>query len=193
MDIKKYKGLITIVTMFIAFSIIGWIWELLYDFLKHGFIANHGVLHGPWLPIYGFGGIIIYLLLNRFRKHSLIVFMGSFVFCTIIEYCTGWFLETYRFNKWWNYKYMPFNLDGRICLLASIFFGISGLACIYIFTPRIKDFIEKHDLKKVAIICLVFVSIIAIDWGYSTKYPNIVKKYKVIDASKVNEIKLFKN
>ena len=187
-----YENIIYIVLMFIVFSMMGWFWELLYDFLKHGVLANHGVLHGPWLPIYGGGGVFMYLVLNRYRKNSVIVFMGSFVFCTIIEYCTGWYLETLKHHKWWSYVNMPFNIDGRICLLASIFFGISGLACIYVFAPKLKEFMHKFEFKKIAVICLAIFALFVIDFIYSDKHPNIVEKYKIIDTEKIGENRLFK-
>ena len=192
MKIEKFEKITYIILMFLLFSMLGWFWELLYDFLKHGVLANHGVLHGPWLPIYGGGGVFIYLMLNRFKKNWIIVFMGSFVFCTIIEYCTGWYLETYKHHKWWSYINMPFNIDGRICLLSSIFFGIGGLAGIYIFSPKIKQFMEKFELRKVAIICFVLFTIFVIDFIYSNDHPNIVEKYKIIDTEKIGENRLFK-
>lgn len=190
--IEKLESVVYLVLMFLLFSMLGWCWELLYDFLKHGVLANHGVLHGPWLPIYGGGGVFMYLVLNRYKKYSIIVFMGGFVFCTIIEYCTAIYLETYKHHKWWSYINMPFNIDGRICLLASIFFGISGLACIYVFAPRIKTLMKKFDLRMVAIICFVLFSLFVIDFIYSDKHPNIVEKYKIIDTEKVDGNKLFK-
>ena len=190
--VEKIEKVVYIILMFLLFSILGWFWELLYDFLKHGVIANHGVLHGPWLPIYGGGGVFMYLVLNRFKNNSIIVFMGGFVFCTIIEYCTAVYLETFKHHKWWSYANMPFNIEGRICLLASIFFGISGLACIYLFAPRIKQLMKKFELKTITVICLAIFTIFVVDFIYSDDHPNIVEKYKIIDTEKIGENKLFK-
>jgi uncharacterized membrane protein len=87
---------------------------------------------------------------------------------------------------------MPFNIDGRICLLASIFFGIGGLACIYVFAPNIKIFMKKFELKKVAVICLLLFTLFIIDFIYSDKHPNLVEKYKIIDTERVEGRRLFK-
>ena len=87
---------------------------------------------------------------------------------------------------------MPFNIDGRICLLASIFFGIGGLAGIYLFAPRIKQFMSKFELKKIALVVLLIFTIFVIDFIYSGKHPNIVEKYKIIETEKIGENKLFK-
>jgi uncharacterized membrane protein len=186
------ENIVFIILLFLTFSFIGWLWELIYEFLKHGVISNHGVLLGPWLPIYGTGSIIVYLLLNRYKKNSFVVFMGSFVFCTIIEYFTGWYLETTKNHKWWSYVNMPFNIDGRICLLSSIFFGIAGLFAIYIGIPKLKIFLKKFDLKKLTIICFLLTTLFILDLIYSSYSPNYAKKYQIIDTKKIGEIKIFK-
>lgn len=180
MNKELFKELIFLIFMFLVFSFFGWIWEFLFDFLKNGVISNHGVLHGPWLPIYGSGGVLIYIILKRFKDNPLIVFMGSFVICTMVEYITSWYLETYKHHKWWSYVNMPFNIDGRVCLLGSIFFGLGGLLGIYIFAPKIKSFMSKFNFRKLSVLTLTILAIFIIDSIYSGKHPNIVKNHKVI-------------
>ena len=187
---KSYEK-IFLIFMFFTFSIIGWVWEGIYDLLKHGVLANHGVLFGPWLPIYGFGGVFLYLLLNRYKKYPLVVFMGSFVFCTIIEYFTGVYLEFTKGRMWWTYKDMPFNIDGKICLLASLFFGLAGYLLIYLIVPKLREIYEKLDYKKAAILILFLMAIFTLDFIHSADHPNIVKRYHVINPP-IKEIKLFK-
>ena len=187
---KSYEKLFLIL-MFFTFSIIGWFWEGLYDLLRFGILANHGVLFGPWLPIYGFGGVLMYLLLNRYRKYPIVVFMGSFVFCTLIEFFTGVYLEITKGRTWWTYKDMPFNIDGKICLLSSIFFGLAGILLIYFIAPKLKKLYSKLDYKKAAIIVLFLMAIFTLDFIHSTNHPNIVKKYHVIDPP-ITEIRIFK-
>ncbi len=189
MSLDKKQKFIDLILIFFTFSFFGWFWELIYDLLNTGNLANHGVLLGPWLPIYGCGAIVIYLLFNRYRNNSLVVFMGAFDFCTVMEYCTGWYLETYKHNSWWTYYDMPFNIDGRICLLSSIFFGLLGVVGVDYIIPRLKELFHKFDLKKISIICLLLTSLFIIDFIHSFYHPNIVKKHKVIDTS---EIRLFK-
>lgn len=187
---KSYEKLFLIL-MFFTFSIIGWFWEGLYDLLRFGILANHGVLFGPWLPIYGFGGVLMYLLLNRYRKYPIVVFMGSFVFCTLIEFFTGVYLEITKGRTWWTYKDMPFNIDGKICLLSSIFFGLAGILLIYFIAPKLKKLYSKLDYKKAAIIVLFLMAIFTLDFIHSTNHPNIVKRYHVIDPP-ITEIRIFK-
>lgn len=190
--ISFVKSFIEIVLIFFTFSIFGWVWELLYDFLKNGVLANHGVLLGPWLPIYGYGAILMYICLKRFKQSPTIVFMGSFVLCTCIEYCTAWYLETFLHNTWWDYSNMPFNIDGRICLLASIFFGIGGLFAMYVVIPKIKKTMARFSLRRITILCIVLCCLFTVDKIRSYKYPNIGKRYKVIDTTQIRGLKIFK-
>lgn len=187
---KSYERLFLIL-MFFTFSIAGWCWEGLYDLLRFGVLANHGVLLGPWLPIYGFGGVFMYLILNRYKKYPVVVFMGSFVFCTLIEYFTGVYLEVTKGRTWWTYKDLPFNIDGKISLLSSIFFGLAGILLIYFLAPRLKILFSKLNYKKAAIIILFLMALFTIDFIHSSKHPNIVKRYHVINPP-IGEIRLFK-
>ena len=189
--VEKSRELLFLVFMFFTFSIIGWLWEGIYDLLYFGVLANHGYLFGPWLPIYGFGGIGMYLILNRFKKYPLVVFMGSFVFCTIIEYFTGLYLETTQGRTWWTYKNMPFNIEGRICLIASIFVGLSGILLIYCIAPKLRELFKKLDYKRVSIIILFLLALLTIDFAHSIKQPNIVIRHHVINPP-IGDFKLFK-
>ena len=188
---KESKERLFYIFMFFTVAIIGWVWEGIYDLLKFGVIANHGVLLGPWLPIYGFGGVFLYLLLNRFRKLPVIVFMGSFVFCTLIEYGTGMYLEITKGLSWWSYYNIPFNIDGKICLLSSTVFGIAGVLLIYFIGPKLKMIYNKLDYKKAAILILFLMVIYTLDFVHSTNHPNIVKRYHVIEPP-MKEFELFK-
>ena len=190
-NLKKIKDRLFYIFMLFTFAIVGWLWEGIYDLLQFGVLANHGVLFGPWLPIYGFGGVLMYLLLNRYKKHPFVVFMGSFVFCTLIEYGTGYYLETTKGMAWWTYKNIPFNIDGRICLMSSIVFGLGGVLLIYFVVPKLRKLYDKLDYKRAAILILFLMALFTIDFIYSTKHPNIVIRHHVIDPP-IGDVKLIK-
>ena len=81
------------ILIFLTCCFIGWFWEVLWEFLKNGNLINSGTMHGPWLPIYGTGALLIYILLNEYKDKKWLVFIGSFVICTISEYVTSMYLE----------------------------------------------------------------------------------------------------
>ena len=189
--VKKSRDRLFYIFMFFSVAIVGWLWEGIYDLLQFGVLANHGVLFGPWEPIYGSAAVFLFFLLNRFKKHPFVVFMGSFVFCTLIEYGTGLYLETTKGMTWWTYKNIPFNIDGRICLMSSIVFGLGGVLLIYFIAPRLRKLFVKLDYKRAAIMILVLMSLYTVDFIYSTKHPNIVIRHHVINPP-LTEVRLFK-
>ena len=64
---RNYK-LVHLLLMFFIFSVVGWVWEVMLGYVTGGVLVNRGVLHGPLLPIYGRGVILILILLKKLRK-----------------------------------------------------------------------------------------------------------------------------
>ena len=75
---------IFLIFMFFTFSIMGWVWEGIYDLLKHGVLANHGVLFGPWLPIYGAGCVLLLVVLKKYLK--IFLFFNGVFHLVVISY-----------------------------------------------------------------------------------------------------------
>ena len=107
--------------LFFAVAFIGWIWEVALLFAtSHAFI-NRGVYRGPYLPVYGVGGILLCFFFRSLRRHPVAVFFLSAAICTILEYLTGYFLEVKWGTRWWDYSDHFMNLNGRVCLLLPIY------------------------------------------------------------------------
>ena len=124
--------------IFIMFSVIGWVSEVIYVGLTsaHKFV-NRGFLHGPLCPIYGVGGVVILLMPEFLYDTWIPLFLASMVFCTIVEYITSWLMEKLFHARWWDYSKHRFNIKGRVCLLNSVLFGFLGLGVIKFVYPHI--------------------------------------------------------
>ena len=118
-----------LVWIFIIYAFIGWCTEVSYAALDTGKFVNRGFLNGPYCPIYGCGVVIVVAILTPLRESLLILFIGSLVLTTALEFVTGYILEKVFHNKWWDYSDKPFNVKGYICLKFSILWG---LACTFI-------------------------------------------------------------
>lgn len=129
--------------IFIIFSVVGWISEVLYVgiFHEHKFV-NRGFLYGPLCPVYGFGGIVILLLPPFLYSTWIPLFFSSMILCTIVEYFVSWFMEKIFHTRWWDYSHYKFNINGRICLLNSVLFGFLGLGVIHFVYPHIIQFLN---------------------------------------------------
>ncbi|WP_177206187.1 putative ABC transporter permease [Treponema bryantii] len=129
--------------IFIMFSMVGWISEVLYVgiFHEHKFV-NRGFLYGPLCPVYGFGGVVILLLPPVLYETWIPLFLASMVLCTIVEYFVSWFMEKMFHARWWDYSHYKFNIKGRICLLNSVLFGFMGLGVIRFVYPQMLRFLN---------------------------------------------------
>lgn len=160
------------ILLFFSCAFIGWVWEVLLYFIQTGTFVNRGVLHGPWLPIYGFGGLGIAFFLRRFHKHPWLVFALALIGCSLLEYLTAWYLETFKHLKWWDYTNQFCNLHGRICLLSSVTFGLCGLAIVYLLYPRMVALYNHLRLRPKKVLCFALILVFMADFVYSSDYPN---------------------
>ncbi len=171
-DFNKKYSLDSIILMFFTASIIGWLWEVGLNLFQYGFFANRGTLHGPWIHIYGWGLMLILLLLKPFRKRPLLTFFLVIFLCGTLEYTTAWYLETFKQARWWDYDGFFLNLHGRICLEGLISFGIAGIAFIYYGAPFLDSLFMKIPKQIKMILCIVLCLLYVIDFAYSSKHPN---------------------
>lgn len=165
-----------LVLMFFVFSFIGWAWEIALHLIVSGDFVNRGVLHGPWLPIYGSGGVLILIVLNRLRKHPLAEFAAAIILCGVVEYWTSYFLEKMSGGqRWWNYSGYFLNLDGRICAEGLLVFGIGGVVIVYVLAPILDNAIRRIPVKLLITLCITLILAFCADEVYSVGHPNAGK------------------
>ena len=173
MHYMRHYSVLSLVTMFFIYSGFGWVWEVVYYYMLQGHYINRGVLHGPWLPIYGAGGIAILIFLFPLRKSPSKHFFATMVLCGTLEYVTSVILE-YAFGaEWWNYDGFFLNINGRICLEGLLVFGLAGLAFIYFLSPIIDDRIRKINPAKLLPVAIVLIALFVFDFIYSNIHPNM--------------------
>lgn len=174
-DYNKDYTLLTYILFFFTFSICGWLWEVFYHFFNTGIFVNRGTMYGPWLPIYGYGGVLILFLLKPFRKNPWLLFILAFILCGILEYSTAWYLETFKHTSWWNYNGFFLNIKGRVCLEGLLLFGFGGCMFTYFIAP-ILDNIYKNIKKNIKIIlCIILVFVYLGDLLYTSNHPHTGK------------------
>lgn len=163
----------SLLALFFIASIIGWSFEVIMHIIEHGEFVKRGVLQGPWLPIYGYGCLLILTILHKFRKKPLQEFILIIVLCGLVEYFTAVYLE-YVFDgtKWWDYSGYFLNIQGRVCAEGLLVFGIGGIILVYILAPLIDNVLQKINPKKLAIICCSLLCLFIFDHIYSHYHPN---------------------
>ena len=153
---------------FVIYSVVGWIWESTYCTIVERRWQNRGFLYGPVCPIYGTGIVGIMLLWGQMVQagHTMTwyqVFLTVMVGSAILEYVTHWALEKLFHAYWWDYSNMPLNLNGRICLPASTFFGLGGLLIIYVLYEPTVQIISLADPLATEMSALLLMAAIAAD------------------------------
>lgn len=163
----------SLILAFIFFSFVGWLWEVSLHLIKDGVFVNRGVFHGPWLPIYGGGLVMILIVLARFRKKPQVEIALIVVLCGIVEYFTSLFLELSAGMRWWDYTGYFLNLNGRICAEGLLVFALGGAAVVYLAMPLLDSLWMKLNKKILVPLCIGLLAIFVADWIYSHYVPNV--------------------
>ena len=124
-----------IIMTFFFLSFLGWIYESIFVSVKNKTLVNRGFLVGPIIPLYGFSGVIIYILCRPFSSHASLLYVVGMLVASTAEFFTSWLLEKFFHTKWWDYSDWQFNLDGRIAILPSMFWGFITLLLYDILIP----------------------------------------------------------
>lgn len=117
-----FKSIEIYYLLFFIYSVIGWIIEVTNIFITKKKFINRGFLIGPYCPIYGFGGILMTILLEKYYENIILTFIFSIFICAMLEYFTSYLLEKIFNARWWNYSNRKFNINGRICFGNLIIF-----------------------------------------------------------------------
>ena len=172
----RHYSIPSLILLFFIFSFIGWTWEVSLHLISDGEFVNRGVLHGPWLPIYGTGGVLILIVLNKLREKPVLEFIATVILCGCVEYFTAYYLEmTHGGQKWWDYSGYFLNLHGRICAEGLLVFGVGGMAIVYAVAPLLDDYLRKIKYRYVVPLCVLLLLTFSVDQVYSKKHPNAGK------------------
>lgn len=152
---KKIEILLLLI---VCSGIFGFIYEMLFYRIDLGYFVKRGTTYGPWIPIYGFGGLFIVLIAYRFRKKPLLVFLLSFLISGILEFSTGYLLFHISNLRLWDYNTEIWNwgnIGGYVCFRSVMFFGLSGLLLIYVFIPIAKIIANKINKTLFSLISII--------------------------------------
>ena len=152
---------------FTIYSFIGWCMETVYVSISQRKLINRGFLAGPFCPIYGFGVIIIITVLKPFEDNLALLFAGSLVLTSALEYFTAFILEIAFKSTWWDYSDKPFNIHGRICLANSTLWAVLSLIIVKIIQPHTSRLVEQIPYKSGVLMLYIILAYFMIDLVFS--------------------------
>lgn len=174
--------------IFIIYSFLGWLMEVLLVSFQQRKITARGFLIGPWCPIYGFGALFVTLLLKKYYEDPIVLFIMSFLLGTILEYITSYLMEKMFKARWWDYTNHKFHINGRVSLTTSLGFGLLGVILVYVFNPFFLKIISNIPNilfnTVMIIILLIFVSDVIISFKIITN----IKKENFANIKDITEI-----
>ena len=160
---------------FIIYSVAGYIIETIFGIITKGvWESRQSFLYGPFCGIYGLGAVIMIIFLQYFSKSYNSLFIGGFISGSITEYLVSLIGEAILHVKWWDYSNMPLNIDGRICVFYSLFWGFLAIYLMKYLNPKIDkliDWIKKKislsKLKVITMTIIIFLLIECVLTGYA--------------------------
>ena len=164
------------------YSFLGWCAEVVFAACRRGIFVNRGFLNGPVCPIYGFGVALVLGLLEPVKSSFLLLFFGSMLLTTALEFIIGFIMESFFHDKWWDYSNNPFNIKGYICLEFSLVWGAACVLVVDVIHPMIFKLIcaipEKLSLWLMVFFTAVLISDAVITLWNMLKLP---KRLRAID------------
>ena len=171
MNKNKLREELTILFwIFIIGSIAGFIFEITVVFFQKGhFELRQGLIYGPFIPVYGIGAILYYVVLNKIKlKNKLQIFLITMLLGGLTEYLCSFMQEKLFGTISWDYSYLPFNIQGRTSLLHCIYWGIGGILYVTYIEPlieKMREKINKNIIRIITIILAIFMIFdITISW-----------------------------
>lgn len=166
--------------LFMIYSVIGWCMEVTCKLIQYKRFINRGFLIGPYCPIYGYGAILITILLRKYIYDPWVLFVMAILVCGTLEYLTSFFMEKIFKARWWDYSQRRFNLNGRVCFGTIIPFGILGLFIMYVSNPFLLEKLELIPEVWLNWISGILFTIYIVDNIVSTFIIRYVKKAELI-------------
>lgn len=153
-----------LIAAFIIYSVLGWFVESAYmSFCNHR-LTNRGFAKGPFCPIYGFGAVIGYLVLNPLSGHYVTLYLTGAFLATTFEYLVGIMMQKLLGEVWWDYTEKPMNYKGIICLESTIAWGFYAIIITMFLHERVLHLIDAMDMVYGRILCIVILAIVTVDY-----------------------------
>ena len=158
-----------ILEYFIVYSILGYVIETLYGLLTKGVIeSRQSMLYGPFCCIYGLGAICLLCIPKSAKKNNWTLFIAGFIIGSVVEYVVSWVGEVIFNIKWWDYSNFPLNINGRVCVYFSIFWGILTICLNKVINPTVDKVVGKIPIKVLHVVTVIIMVFMAFDFIISS-------------------------
>jgi len=162
--------------LFFLFSVMGWVLETTIESLYYRRFINRGFLFGPYIPIYGVGGIMLANIGQPFKWNPFLAYIVGALACTVLEYMIGGILERIFKKQFWDYSMMNFTYKNRISLVSSMFWGIMTLFMTYVLYDFISPLVRRVNYTVMVGIDISMTLIMGVDAFFQVKRQLSIEK-----------------
>ncbi len=159
---KLVTNIETFFLIFIIYSVLGWLMESTLKTIEKRHLVNRGFLIGPYCPIYGYGALIMTIVL-RSIENQFLLFLLATILCSVLEYITSYGMEKLFGARWWSYNHKFANINGRVCLTNSLFFGFGGVLILKVLNPFFLQFLNFYPSTWITIITYLLIILFLLD------------------------------
>lgn len=157
-----------IILLFAVYAFMGWIIEVIYRSATQRVFINAGFLYGPFVPLYGFGALLLILLELFIHPWPLLIKIVVYgIILTLIEYITGIILEKTFKLKLWDYSDNKFNFQGRICLLFSLLWTAIAVIFVIFIHPAVLRYFQSLKTSFIHVLAVAFLAYGITDFIFS--------------------------
>ena len=172
-----YHRLEALFYLFLVGALGGFLYEEIYCLIINTWLEGmpfpwRGFLYGPYLPLYGFGGVILYLIFHKLHKYPPLVFFGTVLVTGVIEYVCGWAFLTFAGYRLWDYTGRFMNFGGHVSLQTLLIFGVLSLISAYFVQPFLFRKYLKTKPKTRTVIAAICLAVLLTDLVITLIFPN---------------------
>lgn len=179
--------------LFFIFCNIGWVIESSIESLYRKRFINRGFLNGPYIPIYGFGGMTILICCMPFQHNGFLVYIVGVLSCTALEFFVGWVMESIFQKQFWDYSMLKFTYKNRISLIPSLFWGLLSLFLVYVLYGPVDKLANFVSMEFAMVYDLIFAVVMLVDIIISISrhihYKEYLKRFTPEKAKRLITIK----
>ena len=173
------------ILFFFLYSFLGWVWESCYVSVRKHRWVNRGFMHGPMLPLYGSGAMVVLIVTIPVRDNIPLVFLMGMIGATILEYFTGITMERLFHVRYWDYRNLKFNVRGYICPIASLCWGVFSILMVKVVHVPFEHIVLLIPVTIADILAFVLTIAAAVDFTQSFNEAMDMKRILVqLEASK---------
>lgn len=151
--------------LFFFYSFLGWCFESTYVSISEKRLVNRGFIRGPFLPLYGSGGIMMLVASRPYYDNILLVFIAGCIGATALELVTGVLMEALFKVRYWEYFHKKFNYKGYICLESSLVWGFFTVVFSHFLHPPIERIITGIPYNILSVVTMVVTVAFTFDFA----------------------------